>query len=189
MVRMKDIANDLGVSVMTVLRALRNYPDVSTATRAEVLKRAKELNYRPNLAARALVTGRTGLMGLVVPNLVHSFFAQLAVELSGVLRKQAFTLVISSSEEDPEVERPSSSSSPLRKPSSHECGQGPDCLWELAFRCPQFARPPGGRIGDKRRLSCGASLLLPSLLLLNRPLLDALANPATLNRMHSDEPL
>lgn len=105
MVRMKDIASDLGVSVMTVLRALRNYPDVSAATRAEVLQRAKELNYRPNLAARALVTGRTGLMGLVIPNLVHSFFAQLAVELSGVLRNQAFTLVISSSEGDPEVER------------------------------------------------------------------------------------
>src|SRR5258705_1653501 len=72
---------------------------------AEVLQRAKELNYRPNLAARALVTGRTGLMGLVVPNLLHSFFAQLAVEISGVLRNQAFTLVISSSEEDPEVQQ------------------------------------------------------------------------------------
>ena len=105
MVRMKDIANDLGVSVMTVLRALRNHPGVSAATRAEVLQRAQELNYRPNLAARALVTGRSGLMGLVIPNLLHSFFAQLAVELSGGLRKQAFTLLISSSDGDPEVER------------------------------------------------------------------------------------
>src|SRR5258708_34908463 len=91
MVRMKDIANDLGISVMTVLRALRNYPDASAATRAEVLQRAMELNYRPNVAARALVTGRTGLMGLVIPNLVHSFFAQLAVELSCVLPSPAFT--------------------------------------------------------------------------------------------------
>ena len=90
MVRMKDIASDLGVSVMTVLRALRNYPDVNATTRAEVLQRAMELNYRPNLAARALVTGRTGLMGLVIPNLVHSFFAQLAVELSGRLRSNGF---------------------------------------------------------------------------------------------------
>ena len=105
MVRMKDIANDLGISVVTVLRALRNYPDVSAATRAEVLLRAKELNYRPNLAARALVTGHTGLMGLVIPNLVHASFAQLAVELSGVLRNQAFTLIISSTGEDPEVEQ------------------------------------------------------------------------------------
>jgi LacI family transcriptional regulator len=64
-----------------------------------------ELNYRPNLAARALVTGHTGLMGLVIPNLVRSFFAQLAVELSGVLRSNVFTLVISSSEEDPVLEQ------------------------------------------------------------------------------------
>lgn len=105
MVRMKDIANDLGISVVTVLRALRSYPDVSAATRAEVLQRAKELNYRPNLAARALVTGHTGLMGLVIPNLVHASFAQLAVELSGVLRNQGFTLIISSTGEDPEVEQ------------------------------------------------------------------------------------
>ena len=50
---------------VTVMRgaALRDHPDVSMATRAEVLKRAKELNYRPNLAARAIVTGRTGLRG------------------------------------------------------------------------------------------------------------------------------
>jgi len=51
------------------------------------------------------VTGRTGLMGLVIPNWAHSFFAQLAVELSGVLRSNGFTLVISSSEEDPELEQ------------------------------------------------------------------------------------
>jgi hypothetical protein len=44
-------------------------------------------------------------MGLVIPNLAHSFFAQLAVELSGVLRSNGFTLVISSSEEDPELEK------------------------------------------------------------------------------------
>jgi LacI family transcriptional regulator len=105
MVRMKDIASDLGISAMTVFRALRDYPDVNPATRAEVLQRAMELNYRPNLAARALVTGRTGLMGLVIPNLVNSFFAQLAVELSGVLRSSGFTLVISSSEDDPELEQ------------------------------------------------------------------------------------
>ena len=105
MVRMKDIASDLGISVMTVLRALHNYPDVNAETRAEVLQRAMQLNYRPNLAARALVTGRTGMMGLVIPNLVNSFFAQLAVELSSALRRNGFTLVTSSSEEDPELEQ------------------------------------------------------------------------------------
>ena len=89
MVRMKDIAKDLGVSVVTVSRALRNYPDIRPVTRAQILKRAEELKYSPNLAARALVTGRSSLMGLVVPDLLHTFFAELAVGLSGVCAEVA----------------------------------------------------------------------------------------------------
>lgn len=102
---MKDIARDLGVSVITVSKALRNLGDISPETRARVLKRARELNYSPNLAARTLVTGRTYLMGLVVPDLVHSFFAEMAKGLSGVLRNSGYSLVISSSEENPELEK------------------------------------------------------------------------------------
>jgi LacI family transcriptional regulator len=104
-VRMKDIARDLEVSVITVSKALRNHADISSETKARVLKRAKELNYRPNLAARALVTGRTKMMGLIVPDLVHSFFAEVARGLSGVLGKSGYTVVISASDEDPELER------------------------------------------------------------------------------------
>ena len=104
-VRMKDIARDLGVSVVTVSKVLRNHSDISAETRERVLKRVKELNYRPNLAARALVTGRTNMVGLVVPDLVHPFFAEVAKGISSVLRKRGYGLVISSSEEDPELER------------------------------------------------------------------------------------
>lgn len=104
-IRMKDIARDLGVSIVTVSKALRNHSDISLETRARVFQRAKELNYRPDLAARALVTGRASMMGLVVPSLVHPFFSYLARGLSGVLRKSAYTLVISSSEEDVKLER------------------------------------------------------------------------------------
>jgi LacI family transcriptional regulator len=103
-VTLKDVARDLGVSIVTVSKVLRNHDDIGPATRARVQKRLKELNYQPNLAARALVTGRTSLMGLVVPDLVHSFFAQLAKELSRVLRRNGYGLIISSSDEDPELE-------------------------------------------------------------------------------------
>jgi LacI family transcriptional regulator len=58
-VTMKDIARDLGVSVVTVSKALRNHTDISEKMRQRVLKRVWELNYYPNLAARALVTGKT----------------------------------------------------------------------------------------------------------------------------------
>lgn len=104
-VRMKDIANDLGVSVVTVSKVLRNHSDISPETRERVLKRIKELNYQPNLAARALVTGRTHLIGFVVPDLVHQFFAQVAKGMSRTLRKHAYSLILSSSEENPELEK------------------------------------------------------------------------------------
>ncbi|HKS83186.1 MAG TPA: LacI family DNA-binding transcriptional regulator [Candidatus Acidoferrales bacterium] len=104
-VRLKDIARDLGVSVITVSKALRNHGDISPATRARVLKRVKELNYRPNYAARALVTGRTHMMGLVVPDLLHAFHSEVAKGLAGALRKSGFTLLIASTDEDPENER------------------------------------------------------------------------------------
>lgn len=102
---MKDIARELGVSVVTVSKALRNHSDISAETRARVFQKAKELDYRPDLTARALVTGHASMMGLVVPSLVHPFFSYLARGLSGVLRESGYTLLISSSEEDVKLER------------------------------------------------------------------------------------
>ena len=101
---MKDIAKDLEVSVITISKVLRNHPDVGDETRERVLARVKELDYRPNLAARSLVTGRTYLVGLVVPDLLHPFFAEIAKSLSEVLRKNGYYLIVSSSEEDPDLE-------------------------------------------------------------------------------------
>jgi len=76
-VRLKDIAADLGVSVVTVSRALHNRPDISKETKVRILDRVRELDYRPNLAARSLVTGRSSLIGLIVPDLVHPFFGEI----------------------------------------------------------------------------------------------------------------
>ena len=103
--RLKDIAKDLNLSVVTISKVLRDHPDISQETRQRVLKRMKELNYRPNLAARALVTGRSYIAGLVVPDLVHPFFGQVAKGLSQGLRKKGYSVVLSSSEDDPELER------------------------------------------------------------------------------------
>ena len=94
-IRMKDIAKDLGVSVITISKVLRNHPDVGDETRERVLARVKELDYRPNLAARSLATGRTYLIGLVVPDLLHPFFAEIAKALSEVLRQSGYYLIVS----------------------------------------------------------------------------------------------
>jgi len=103
-VRMKDIAQELGVSVVTVSKVLRNHSDIGEETRQRVLKKMKDLNYQPNFAARALVTGRTYTVGLVVPDLVHPFFAEVAKGLSSTLRKRGYGLILASSEEDPDLE-------------------------------------------------------------------------------------
>jgi LacI family transcriptional regulator len=104
-VRLKDIADELKLSVVTVSKVLRHHPDIGAETRERVLQRMKELNYRPNLAARALVTGRTYAMGLIVPDLVHPFFGQVAKALSGVLRAKGYSLVLSSSDDDAGLEQ------------------------------------------------------------------------------------
>ena len=103
-IRMRDIAKDLGVSLVTVSKVLRNHPDVGHETRERVLARVKELGYRPNLTARSLVTGRSYLVGLIVPDLLHSFFAEVAKSLSDALRESGYYLIISSSEEDSDLE-------------------------------------------------------------------------------------
>lgn len=102
---MKDIARDLGVSVVTVSKVLRNHSDIGEQTRKRILQRMKEVNYQPNPAARTLVSGRTNLVGLIVPDLVYPFFAQVAKGISAKLRAQEYSLIISSSEDDPNMER------------------------------------------------------------------------------------
>ena len=76
-VTMADIARDLGVSVVTVSKALRNQGSISTATRERVLQRAQELNYQINWVARSLVTRRTFTVGLLLPDFRHSFLEKL----------------------------------------------------------------------------------------------------------------
>src|ERR1039457_940283 len=88
--RLKDIANDLGLSIATISKVLRDHPDIPAETRRRVLKRMRELNYQPNFAARSLVTGRTWTLGLVVPDLLHPFFAEIAKAISVETRKRGY---------------------------------------------------------------------------------------------------
>ncbi|MGB8260680.1 MAG: LacI family DNA-binding transcriptional regulator [Terracidiphilus sp.] len=104
-VRLKDIALELGLSTVTISKVLRNHPDISDATRQRVLRRMEELNYLPNFAARALVTGHTWTIGLVVPDLLHPFFAQIAKAISAGIRQHGYSLILASSEEDPKLEQ------------------------------------------------------------------------------------
>jgi LacI family transcriptional regulator len=103
-VRMKDIARDLGISPMAVSKALRNHKDIGEETKERVRKRAAELNYRMDWVARSMVTGRTYLVGLVVPDLMQSFFAEIANALTTALAPAGYHLLISNSGESGEAE-------------------------------------------------------------------------------------
>ena len=103
-VRIKDIARDLGVSSMTVSKALRNQFDISEETRKRVLKRAGELGYQPNLIARGLVTRRTYMIGMVVPDLMHPFFAEVIKGAARRIKSHGYHVVIVDSDEDADSE-------------------------------------------------------------------------------------
>ena len=101
---MIDIARDLGVSLMTVSKALRSHSDISESTRSRVLKRAQELDYRPNWIARSLVTRRTYVIGLLIPDLMSSFFAEVAKGVSRKVEPFGYHIIISNSDENANVE-------------------------------------------------------------------------------------
>ena len=98
-VRMKDIAEDLGVSLMTVSKALRNHADVAEETRRRVQRRARELKYQPNLTARGLASRHTFLIGLIVPDMMHSFFAEVAKGIGDKLEPRGYQILVSNSGE------------------------------------------------------------------------------------------
>lgn len=80
-VTMRDVARHAGVAPRTVSNVVNDYPYVSDKMRARVQAALAELNYRPNLMARGLRRGRTGIITLLVPLLTASYFGELAHEV------------------------------------------------------------------------------------------------------------
>ena len=98
----KDVARLAGTSTATVSYVFNDGPrPVSDATRARVLNAAKELGYKPNAAARALITGKTATFGLVVPSLLNPFFGELAHAFERIARQYDHLLLIADSDMDP----------------------------------------------------------------------------------------
>ncbi|MGI5289792.1 LacI family DNA-binding transcriptional regulator [Nonomuraea polychroma] len=81
MVTIQDVARAAGVSAMTVSHVINDHPHVKTETRARVLQAIADLDYRVNVAARNLRTGRTGTIGLAVPEVDRPYYGQLAAEI------------------------------------------------------------------------------------------------------------
>ena len=102
---MKRIAADLGVSITTVSKVLNHHADIGEATRARVLALVEELGYRPNAVARSLTLRRTHTLGIVIPDLMHSFFVEIIAGLESVASARGYGLLLCSSTENPKKER------------------------------------------------------------------------------------
>lgn len=123
-VTLRDVAAHAGVSVRTVSNVVNDFPQVAEATRATVQSSIDALGYRPNKVARRLRSGRTGVVGLLIPRLAEHYFAELADAVVTEARQRELSVVVDQTDgrRDDEV-------SPLR--------QGlDDGLWDGAIVSP-----------------------------------------------------
>jgi LacI family transcriptional regulator len=102
--RMQDVARLAGVGLMTVSRALNKSGPVSEEVQRKVLKAVAQLNYRPNEAARSLRQGRSRSIGLIVPDFYDPFFAVCAHAITVVANEHAYSVMVTTSDDDPETE-------------------------------------------------------------------------------------
>ena len=97
-VRLQDVAAQAGVSVKTVSNVVNGYVHVAPGTRARVEAAISELGYRPNLSARNLRGGRSGIIALAVPEIGVPYFAELAQEIVAAASDRGFTVLIDQTE-------------------------------------------------------------------------------------------
>jgi DNA-binding LacI/PurR family transcriptional regulator len=93
-VSLKDVALRAGVSIKTVSNVVNGYQHVSPGTRATVQRAIDELGYRPNLTARHLRKGRTGIIALAVPELGNPYFAELAGAVIDAAARHDYTVLL-----------------------------------------------------------------------------------------------
>lgn len=101
---MHDVARVAGVSIKTVSNVINDYPHVRPTTRERVLSAISELDYRPNLSARGLRSGRTGVIGLAVPALRENYFAELADAVIRAAESRGLSVLIEQTNGDREKE-------------------------------------------------------------------------------------
>lgn len=103
---LRQVAHEAGVSVATASRAFTKPDLVGERTRERILDIAARLDYAPNLAARALNTGRTQSVGIVVPDLMNPFYPSIVTGARRRASALGYSLLIADSEEDPAAELP-----------------------------------------------------------------------------------
>lgn len=103
-VRLVDVAQAAGVTTSTASRALSRPDMVRPETRARVMAAARDLGYVPNLAARSLITGRSGVISVVIPDLSNEYYASIAQAAQVTARERGYEVFIADSGFDPDRE-------------------------------------------------------------------------------------
>lgn len=93
-ITIKDIARELNISVSTVSRALRDTYDVNAETKSKVLKKAAELNYKPNFNARGLSQGKTHTIGIVLPFITNYYFSTVITGIQKTAYLHGYNIVL-----------------------------------------------------------------------------------------------
>lgn len=104
-VTLKEIAEQLNISITTVSKALKDYPDVSKKTKGQVKELAKTLNYRPNTFAVNLRTKESKTIGLIIPVIVHHFFSNIIKGIVSQAEKKGYLVIILQSNESYDLEK------------------------------------------------------------------------------------
>lgn len=101
MATIRDVATEARVSIATVSKVLNNPDYGSPETRRKVVSAAKKLGYHPNNIARSMVTGRTNLIALVIPDVRNQFFTSVARGVEDVASKYDYRVMLCNTDEDP----------------------------------------------------------------------------------------
>ena len=104
-VTLKKMADLLGISITTVSKALKDYPDVSPKTKKAVLDLAEQLHFSPNSFAVNLRTKHSNTIGLIIPEVVHHFFSNVIRGVIEEAEKHGYMVIILQSNESLELEK------------------------------------------------------------------------------------
>ncbi len=98
-ITLKQIAKELDVSISTVSKSLRNSPEISEDTRQKVQAFAKLYNYKPNNIALSLKNKKTKTIGIIIPEIVHHFFATVISGIEQVANENGYSVIVCLSDE------------------------------------------------------------------------------------------
>lgn len=104
-ISLKNLAEELGVSISTVSRALKDSPEIGSEMRERVKALARKYNYRPNPFAMSLLKNSPRIIGILVPDLVTHFYSSIISGISDVAKQNGYSVIITSSYEQYELEK------------------------------------------------------------------------------------